>query len=72
MLVIKDLNAQAILGLDTLEKFGSFGIDWIHKTLTLGDAKLVLEQHSHGSVLSPVVVSLVSNHTIPLAHNVLG
>lgn len=43
VLVIKNLNAPAILGMDTLEKFGSFGIDWIHKTLTLGDAKLVLE-----------------------------
>ena len=36
-----------------------------HRTLTLGEAKLVLEKRSHGSVLSPVVVSLISNHTIP-------
>ena len=66
LLVIKNLNVPAILGMDTLETFGSFGTDWTHKTLTLGDAKLVLEKCSHGSVLSPVVVSLISNHTIPL------
>ena len=65
LLVIQNLNVPAILGMDTLEKFGSFGIDWTHKTLTLGDAKLVLEKRSHSSVLSPVVVSLISNHTIP-------
>jgi hypothetical protein len=65
LLVIENLNAPAILGMDTLEKFGSFGIDWTNKTLTLGEAKLVLEKRSHGSVLSPVVVSLISNHTIP-------
>ena len=65
LLVIKNLNAPAILGMDTLEQFGSFGIDWTNKTLTLGEAKLVLEKRSHGSVLSPVVVSLISNHTIP-------
>ena len=50
--------------MDTLEKFGSFGIDWTHHTLTLGDAKLILEKRSHGSVLSPVVVSLISDHVI--------
>ena len=65
LLVIKNLNAPAILGMDTLEQFGSFGIDWINKTLTLGEVKLVLEKRPHGSVLSPVVVSLISNHTIP-------
>ena len=65
LLVIQNLNVPAILGMDTLEKFGSFGIDWTHKTLTLGDAKLVLEKRSHGSVLSPVFVYLISNHTIP-------
>ena len=56
--------------MDTSEKFGSFGIDWTNKTLTLGKTKLVLEKCSHGSVLSllwvsTVVVSLISNHTIP-------
>ena len=65
LLVIKNLHAPAILGMNTLEQFGSFGIDWTYKTLTLGEAKLVLEKRSHGSVLSPVVVSLISNHTIP-------
>ena len=53
LLVIQNLNVPAILGMDTLEKFGSFGIDWNHHTLTLGDAKLKLEKRSHGSVLSP-------------------
>ena len=52
------------MGIDT-SKFGSFGIDWTHHTLTLGDAKLILEKRSHGSVLSPVVVSLISDHIIP-------
>ena len=65
LLVIKNLNAPAILRMDTLEQFGSFGIDWTNKTLTLGEAKLVLKKRCHGSVLSPVVVSLTSNHTIP-------
>ena len=65
LLVIKNLNTPAILGMDTLEQFGSFCIDWTNKTLTLGEAKVVLEKHSHGSVFSPVVVSLISNHTIP-------
>ena len=51
--------------MDTLEQFGSFGIDWTNKTLTLGEAKLVLEKRCHGSVLSPVVVSLISDHSIP-------
>ena len=50
--------------MDTLAKFGSFGIDWARETLTLGDAKLILEKRSHGSVLSPVVVSLISDHVI--------
>ena len=59
LLVIKNLNAPAILGMDTLEQFGSFGIDWTNKTLTLGEAKLVLEKRSHGSVLSPVVDHLL-------------
>ena len=58
-LLVKNLNAPAILGMDTLEQFGSFGTDWTNKTLTLGGAKLVLEKRSHGSVLSPVVVSLI-------------
>ena len=65
LLVIQNLNVSAILGMDTLEKFGSFCIDWAHQTLTLGDAKLILEKRSHGSVLSPVVVSLISDHVIP-------
>ena len=65
LLVIKNLDAPAILEMDTLEQFGSFGIDWTNKTLTLGEAKLVLEKRCRGSVLSPVVVSLISNHTIP-------
>ena len=51
--------------MDTLEQFGPFDIDWANKTLTLGEAKLVLEKRSHGSVLSPVVISLISNHIIP-------
>lgn len=54
--------------MDILEKFGLFGIDWALQTLTLGDAKLILEKRSHGSVLSqsvsPVVVSLISDHVI--------
>ena len=65
LLVIQNLNIPAILGMDTLAKFGSFGIDWAHQTLTLGDAKLILEKRSHGSVLSHVVVSLISDHVIP-------
>ena len=65
LLVIQNLNVPAILGMDTLAKFGSFGIDWAHQTLTLGDAKLILEKRSHGSVLSHVVVSLISDHVIP-------
>ena len=64
LLVIKNLNAPAILGMDTLEKFGSFRIDWTNKTCTLGNSKLVLEKRTHGSVLSPVIVSLISKHTI--------
>ena len=59
LLVIQNLNAPAILGTDTLQKFGSFGIDWTHRTLTL------LDKRCHGSVLSPVVVSLISDHIIP-------
>ena len=51
--------------MDTLQKFGSFGSDWTHRTLTLGDAKLLLDKRCHGSVLSPVVVSLISDHIIP-------
>ena len=65
LLVIQNLDVPAVLGMDTLEKFGSFGIDWTHHTLTHGDAKLILEKRSHGSVLSPVVVSLISDHVIP-------
>lgn len=65
LLVIQNLNVPAILGMDTLAKFGSFGIDWARQTLTLGDAKLIVEKRSHGSVLSPVVVSLISDHVIP-------
>ena len=48
LLVIENLNAPAILGMDTLEKFGSLGIDWTNKTLTLGEAKLVLENAHMG------------------------
>ena len=51
--------------MDTLAKFGSFGIDWARQTLGLGDAKLIVEQCSHGFVLSPVVVALISDHVIP-------
>ena len=65
LLVIQNLNVPAILGMDTLEKFGSFGINWANQTRTLGDAKLILEKRSHGSVLSPVVVSFTSDHVIP-------
>ena len=65
LLVIQNLNVPAILGMDTLAKFGSFGIDWAHQTITLGDAKLILKKRLHGSVLSPVVVSLISDHVIP-------
>lgn len=49
VLVIKNLNSiKAILAMGTLEKFGS---DWTHKTLTLGDVKLVVKQRSHESVI---------------------
>ena len=65
LLVIQNLNVSAILGMETLAKFGSFGTDWAHQTLTLGDAKLILEKRSHGFVLSKVVVSLISDHVIP-------
>ena len=40
-------------------------IGLINKTFTLGEAKLVLGKRSNGSVLLPVVVFLISNHTIP-------
>ena len=40
-LVIQNLNVPAILDMDTLQTFGSFGIDWTYRTLTLGDAKLL-------------------------------
>ena len=56
---------QPFLGMDTLQRFGSFGMDWTHHTLTLGDAKLLLHKRCHGSVLSPVVVFLISDHVIP-------
>lgn len=49
LLVIQNLNVPAILGMDTLQKFGSFGIGWTHLTLTLGDAKLLLDKRCHGS-----------------------
>ena len=65
LLVIQNLNVPAILGMDTLQKFGSFGINWMNLTLTLGDTKLLLDKRYHGSVLSPVVVSLISDHIIP-------
>ena len=65
LLVIQNLNVPAILGMDTLQKSGSFGIDWTHLTLTLGDAKLLLDKRYHGSVLSPTVVSVISDHFIP-------
>lgn len=65
LLVIQNLNVPAILGMDTVQKFGSFGIDWMNLTLTLGDTKLLLDKRYHGSVLSPVVVSLISDHIIP-------
>ena len=66
LLVIQNLNVPAILGMDTLQKFGSFGsFDWTHLTRTLGDAKLLLDKRCHGSVLSPPVVSLISDHVIP-------
>jgi hypothetical protein len=48
VLVIKNLNFTAILAMGTLEKFGR---DWTHKTLTLGDVKLVVKQRSHESVI---------------------
>ena len=57
LLVIQNLNVPGILGMDTLQKFGSFGIDWTNLRLTLGDAKLLLDKRCRGSVLSPVVVS---------------
>lgn len=41
LLIIKNFNVPVILGMDTLAKFGSFGIDWAHQTLTLSDAKLI-------------------------------
>ena len=65
LLVIQNLNVPAILGMDTLQKFGFLGIDWTHLTLTLGDARLLLDKRCHGSVLSPAVVSLISDHIIP-------
>ena len=63
--VIQNLDVPAILGMDTLRSSRSFGIDGVHQTLTLGDAKLILEKRSHGSVLSPVVVSPISDQVIP-------
>ena len=66
LLVIQDLSVPTILGMDTLQSFGSFGVDWVHQTPTLGIAKSILKKRSHGSVLSPVVVSLTSDQIIPL------
>ena len=41
LLAIQNLNVAAIMGMDTLQTFGSFAIDWVHQTLTLGGAKLI-------------------------------
>ena len=38
---------------------------WVNQILTLGDAKLILVKRGHGSVLSPVVVSPISDQVIP-------
>ena len=65
VLVIKNLNTAAILGMDFLTTFGTFGIDWTKGALILGDKRVILEKRKHGSVLSPAVVSLISDHTIP-------
>ena len=37
----------------------------VYHVLTLGDAELILEKRPHGSVLSPVVLSLFSDQVIP-------
>ena len=66
MLVIQNLNPSAILGINTLEKFASFGIDWSNQTLKLSDSRIILEKRRHGSALSPTVVSLVADHVIPV------
>ena len=65
VLVIQNLNTPAILGIDTLEKFPSFGIDWSNQTLKLGDSNIILEKRRHGSALSPTVISLIADHVIP-------
>ena len=65
VLLIQNLNTLAILGIDTLEKFPFFGIDWSNQTLKLGDSNIILEKQRHGSALSPTVISLIADHVIP-------
>ena len=65
VLVIQNLNTPAILGIDTLEKFPSSGIDWSNQTLKLGDSNIILEKRRHGSALSHAVICLNADHVIP-------
>ena len=65
VLAIENLNTSAILGIDCLAKFGTFGINWTNNVLNLGDKHVILEKRKYGSVLRPAVVSLISDQTIP-------
>ncbi len=65
VLAIKNLNTSAILGIDCLAKFGTFGINWTNNVLNLGDKHVILEKCKHGLVLCPAVVSHISDQTIP-------
>ena len=65
VLEIQNLNPSAILGIYTLEKFASFGIEWSNQTLKLGDSNIILEKRRHGSALSPSVICPIADHVIP-------
>ena len=56
----QELKYPSHIGNGYFGKVWLFGIDWTNKTLNLGEAKLVLDKRSHGSVLRPVVVSMIS------------
>ena len=63
--MLPNLNTPAILGMDCLETFGTFGIDWASNTMKISCTRVILGKRRHGSVLAPAVVTLIEDQVVP-------
>ena len=61
IIVVKDLSAPAIIGMDVLSRFSSFSVDLDARLLHLGGHRLQLEARQHGLPTQPVSVRLLQD-----------